>query len=256
MSDWLYSQYGQTKGPVSESTLLNMILKEELELDSYVMNEKDGLWKKVKDIQPLLDKIHAPEKAIPHNVTFGKDFLEEGGEARIGNLYYYISIRRFVLMTILSCGLFQIYWFYKQWYYWAHTRKLVHRSFDREGSWWFFPLMIFEKIETDRELNAVARADFNGTLLFWMWIGSGVVVNLLVIASGSVSILSNIIYFFGSVAEIVFLIPIQRYINRVNEKMGNAYDKPGVGQYLCIVAGIAVVLYALSIRQIWKLFLV
>jgi hypothetical protein len=227
-----------------------MVLSQELEIEDYVMNPKDELWIKIKDVQSLLEKIHEPEKAIPHNVQFPKDFFEEGSEVRIGNIYYYIPIKRFVLLSILSLGLFQFYWFYKQWFYWAHKHKQIHRSFDREVSWWFFPLMIFEKIETDRELNAVIRADFNGTLLFWMWLGAGVVINMLTFASGHSSFMTNLFYYVGGIGDIIFLIPIQRYINRVNAKLGNTYDKSGTGLYLTIISGIFILVYALIMGQV------
>jgi hypothetical protein len=266
MAEWLYSQNGQTKGPVTDSTVIKMVLSQELELDDYVMNPKEELWKKIRDVQPILDKIHEPEKAIPNKVQFGKDFFEEGSEVRIGNLYYYIPIQRFVVLSILSMGLFQIYWFYKQWFYWAHKHKQIHRSFDREVSWWFFPLMIFEKIETDQELNAVIRADFNGTLLFWMWIGCGAAINLLTYNPGSsgfmmvtsapgiVGFMNSLIYYAGGIADIIFLIPIQRYINRVNEKLGNTYDKQGTGLYLTIAVGIVIFIYLFCVRMAWTFF--
>jgi len=254
MLQWFYSQYGQTKGPVSESALLDLILKEELALEDYVMNDKDELWKKIKDIQPLLDKIHEPEKAIPHNVKFGADFLENSGEVRVGNLYFFIPLQRLFIMTILSGGLYQIYWFYKQWSYWAFKHKQSHRSFDREAGWLFFPLRLFEKIETDKELNAVARSDFNGTMQFWLWLLIGGALGGLQFAASRVGILYYLLAIIGWTAGIFFLIPIQRYINRVNEKLGNTYDKLGFGHYACIAAGIALMVYTFSLGQIWRLF--
>lgn len=253
MAEWFYSQYGQTKGPVSESTLINMVLKEELELDDYVMNPKDELWKKIKDTQHLLDKIHEPEKAIPQNINFGANFLNSN-DVRVGNLYFYIPIKRFVIMTVLSLGLYEFYWFYKQWYYWACKHKQGYRSPDRELSWILFPWTIFQKIETDKEMNAVVRADFNGAVLFWMWAGFGLFMGMLMFGIQSFGRMNSILYYLSGVADIIFLIPIQRYINRVNDKLGNTYDKPGFGHYLCIAAGIMLIALAISAFQIRKLF--
>jgi len=253
MTEWFYSEFGQTKGPVSEAKLIDMLLKQELEPDSYITDGINKPWKKVKDFPELLEKVHKPEN-LHHKVTFGGDFFEDGKDVRVGNLYFYIPISRFLIMTLLSCGLYQWYWFYKQWFYWAHSRKLIRRSISREPSWWFFPFTIFGKIETDKELNAVIRADFNGTLLFWMWIGFGAFLGILQATTSSMSIMYHILLGLGLIANVVFLIPIQNYINRVNAKLGNNYDKPGFGHYLCLIAGIAVLLYIINMRQLLLLF--
>jgi len=249
MTEWFYSEFGQTKGPVSESNLINKVLDQELELDSYVTDGINKPWKKIKDIPVLLDKIHEPED-VPHNVVFEADFINDDSQVRTGNLFFYIPIRRFVIMNILSLGIYQIYWFYKQWFFWAKKHKQAHRSFDREAGWLLFPLMLFEKIETDKELNAVYRANFNGKLLFWAWILFGGVLGIGFMSTKGNNPLYLILSGLGDLFAIVFLLPIQIYINKVNAKLGNTYEKPGLGHYLCIAAGIAFVLVSISMRQI------
>jgi hypothetical protein len=121
-------------------------------------------------------------------------------------------------------------------------------------SWILFPWTIFQKIETDRELNAVARSDFNGTLLFWVWSFSGLFFAMLVHISNSHNTLNQFVYYLGGIVDVVFLIPIQRYINRVNDKLGNKYEKPGCGLIIVIAAALALIVYALSLKQIVSLF--
>lgn len=253
MVEWFYSQFGQTKGPIAENKLINMVLKEELELDDYVMNPKDELWKKIRDVQHLIDKIHEPEKAIPHKVEFGANFFEDG-DVRAGNLYFFIPIQRLVIMTIISGGLYQYYWFYKQYAAWQHKRNQQSALTKRSGGMLAAIFGLFSNIENDRDLSAHGRPGFNGTLLFWSWalLGSAF--------SGVAYTASNnlILYFFlaavGWTFGVLFLLPIQRYINRVNEKLGNTFEKPGFGHYACILGGIIILIYTINVRQIWKLF--
>lgn len=249
MSEWFYSQFGQTKGPTTTADIVDKVLHHELELDSYVMNGKNEQWIKIKDIPELMDALHKPED-IPHNVKFPNDLMGEGFQVRAGNIYYYVPIAQMLLYNVISLGLYQFYWFYKQWYYWATNHKKTYLSPDRELSWILFPWTMFEKIETDKELNAVERADFNGTLIFWMWAFSGFFLFMLMQFSRPIHGLSNVIYYLGGVAEIAFLIPIQRYINRVNAKLGNRPDKFGCGMIIVLAAGLALILYALSVKQI------
>ena len=252
MADWLYSQFGQTKGPVSEAALIKMILKEELELDDYVMNPKDELWTKIRDIQPLLDKIHEPEKAIRHNVQFGKEFLADG-LARVGNQYFYIPISRLVILTILSCGIYPAYWFYKQYTYWSNKHRLTLSPSARSGGMIYNCITLFSKIEMDKELNAVTRAKFNGTLLFWSWVLLGGGLSGVQYSASNNTFLFFLLAIIGWTFGIIFILPIQRYINEVNAKQGNTYDKPGLGHYLCIIAGIVMLIYTINVRQIFQL---
>jgi hypothetical protein len=252
MSDWYYSEFGQTKGPVSEGTLIQKILKEELELDSYVTDGINQPWKKISDIPELLKEIHKPEP-IPHNEVFSPEFLTEDISRSQGNLYFHIPLQRFVIMNILSLGLYQIYWFYKQWHFWAVKHKQGYRSPDRELSWILFPWTIFQKIETDRELNAVSRADFSGVLIFWIWTGGGLALYFVIRAFSNVIGISGWAWYLSGCLDVVFLLPIQRYINRVNAKLGNSYDRPGLGHYLCLGIGLATLLMSISLGQLLKL---
>jgi hypothetical protein len=253
MAEWLYSQFGQTKGPISDNALVNMVLKEELELDSYVMNPKDEQWKKIRDIKQLLDKIHEPE-AIPHKVQYEKDFFGEAAGERAGNLYFYIPISRLVLMTIVSGGLYQIYWFYKQLSAWSRLKNQRQANPGKGGGRLFAFLTLFSNIENDREMNAVARSGFNGTLLFWGWVLlGGAASGLQYTASGNL-VAYLFLAFIGWTFGVLFLLPVQKYINQVNDKRRCSYDKPGFGHYACIIAGIAMLIYTINVRQVWKLF--
>jgi hypothetical protein len=221
---------------------------------SYVVKQGDMQWVKIRDVKPIVTKLQQPETAIPHNVVFGKDFFSDNANPRIGNIYFYIPVSRLIYMTIFTFGLYQMYWFYKQWFYWAHQHKQIHRSVDRELSWWFFPWMIFEKIETDKELNAVERANFNGGQLFWAWVFCGGFLSLLQMTISSYNIWYFVLTIVGGILDVYFILPIQNYINRVNGKLGNRYDPPGIGHYLCVIAGFVLILSYLSFSKIWVLF--
>jgi len=237
MSEWYFSQYGQTQGPISETKLINKVLAQELELNDYVMNSSDGLWKRIKDVPSLLDKLHEPEKAIVHPESTDAQFsafLEQDGRH---NVYFYIPISRFVKMTILTLGLYQLYWLYKQWIYWATKRGQAHRSVDREFGWFLFPLMFLEKIAYDKELMAVERPDFNPRSLFLMWLLIGVISSVAFSGLKSFGPFFLVLPAAGYCLDLIFLLPVQQYINRVNKRLGNKYEEPGFGHKVCLVLG-------------------
>ncbi|HOV16059.1 MAG TPA: DUF4339 domain-containing protein [Candidatus Cloacimonadota bacterium] len=233
MASWYYSKFGQTKGPISQKALINKILKEELELDDYVSEESNQAWKKVRDFPQLMDELHKPIDL--HIAAPPADFLSaETASVSQNNVYFYIPLHRLLVMTILTGGLYELYWFYKQWHYWAEQKQQAWRSPDREMSNIFIVLQIFERIETDKELNRVVRADFNGTALFWTWLLFGLAAWILTALFLNDKVTQAIVTFTLLIADVYFLLPVQKYINSVNEKLGNQYEKPSWGHYLCL----------------------
>ncbi|MFO7660937.1 MAG: DUF4339 domain-containing protein, partial [Candidatus Cloacimonadaceae bacterium] len=77
MAEWYYSEFGQTKGPVSRSKIVDLVMKQELEPDSYVMNDKDKVWTKIRDVPELEEELHKPVD-LPHVEKF-PDSVVEGG---------------------------------------------------------------------------------------------------------------------------------------------------------------------------------
>lgn len=239
MTQWYYSEFGQTKGPVSLAQIVDKVLKQELELESYVTQGIDQPWKKIKEFPELMDKIHTPDSALPTNNDSAMEAFQKYLDGDTShNVYFYIPISRLIKMSILTLGLYQMYWWYKQWYYWATKKKQAHRSFDREFGWMLAELMILEKIETDKELNAVMGADFNGTRLFWGWVLFGIMLYAFSYVLKLKGVFNTLFYFMSFSFGIAWLLPVQSYINRVNAKLGNKYEKPGTGHYICLVLGI------------------
>ncbi len=251
MKEWLYLLNGRTIGPVAETKIVDMLIKLELDFDTNIMNTEDGLWKKIRDVKPIMDKFNTP--AITMNCTEfpGIDALDKGTVEIPHNIYFYIPIKRLVRMTILSFGLYQLYWWYKQWSYWAYKRKQV-RSFDREAGWFLFQLMILDKIQMDEELNKVERAKFDGRVLFWGWLLAGVLMSIPFMFLNIKSSADPGMFAASFILNTLFLLPPQKYINKVNAKLGNQYESPGFGHYLCIFFGI--LLWILEIYNVVKYF--
>jgi hypothetical protein len=254
MKEWYYSAMGQTKGPVSQHKLIDLILKQELELDSYVADGIDKPWKRIKDIPALLEELHKPAD-ITHKEVFPADFADPNAPVRAGNLYFYIPIRRFILMSVLSLGLYQLYWMYKQWQYWDRKERKPYQRPHPNIGWFVFPFMIFRNIQYDQELNAVEKADFSGMAVFWLWLLAGAAIYIITGPLDKVlGDTSLITYLLGSL-DVLVLVRIQSYINRVNARLGNSYDRPGFGHYACLLFGIggyAVNLILLPIVKLLK----
>jgi hypothetical protein len=252
MSDWLYLQNGRTLGPVSEKQLLDKMVAMEVDFDTNIMDTKVGLWKRIREVQPIMDKFNTPSIIMNCNEITDENMEQVLAGELQHNIYFFVPIKRILLMTIASFGLYQLYWWYKQWSYWAYKRKQV-RSFDREAGWFLFPLMVLDKIQLDEELNKVERADFDGRVLFWGWILIGFLVSAPFIFLHINNHLDFIMYASSAICTTLILLPAQKYINRVNEKLGNQYEKPGFGHYLCLAAGS--IFWISSIMNLLKYFI-
>jgi hypothetical protein len=234
MKQWYYSEFGQTRGPVSTAEIIRLLEKQELEPESYVTDGMDNPWKRIREFPEIMEEIQKPQD-LPHVKDFPEEIFGREAPAGTGNLYFHIPVKRLVIMSILTGGFYQLYWFYRQWHFWAVKHKQAYRSFDREAGWLLFELMVLEKIETDRELNAVCKADFNGTSLFWIWVSVGMLAGWLY----SIPLKGHDFPFFTSwifgAANVLFILPAQKYINRVNAKLGNTYEKPRLGHYVALI---------------------
>lgn len=256
MSQWIYSINGQTKSPVSDSKIVDLVLKQELEINDYVMNPEDSIWKRIKDVPALMGKIHAPEAAIPQDKSLDaklQDYID--GTSSLNNLYFYIPMSRLIRMTILTGGIYLTYWWYKNWFCWTAKKGQRHRTMDRGLGWFMSPLMLFDKIQSDSDLNKVVRADFDGKRQFTGLLLYGVVLYVVSLLVGNSGMFYSLLYMLSGIGSVMFFMPVQSYINRVNEKLGHKYEQPGFGHYACLVLGgifwISEILYAVF-RMIGK----
>lgn len=192
MAKWIYSVDGKEFGPVSEREIVSLLLHDELELESYIMSDAKPIWVKLNTVQTIMDKVHIPDVHISFEDDGLAEFVEmENSDS--ASLFYPIPIARMVIMAMLTGGLYQLYWFYMQgsWLRW-HTKSQSGRH-QWSISFLMFPWRILGGIENNRELNLIQRSNFSAFLLATAWV-------------------------FLPYVNILCLIPVQMYINEVNEK--------------------------------------
>lgn len=238
MAEWFYSKDGQTKGAVSIQTIVDMVLSQELDINDYVMTPDDGLWKKIQDLPSIMNKIHEPSVTLHFDETTSAELLKYvTGESK-HNLYFYIPIRRYILMNILTMGLYQFYWWHKQWTYWASKRGVSNQFPTRGFISIFREISLLSKIQYDEELNKVERADFNSRALLLGWFFIGNLTWMVSCVLPVEVIIPEIVYWGDYVLASLIFLPVQYYINRVNAKSNNDYATPGGGHYVLVVFGI------------------
>lgn len=160
-------------------------------------------------------------------------------------MFLYIPVSRLVVMSIVSMGLYEMYWIYRNWRYLKERDGLKIQPFWRGWFGIFYCHSILKAILTDRQTNAIERASFSAGGLATGWI----ILIILGSAMGrsneaAVSFLGTLI----SLPSFLFFLPVQNYINRVNGRISPRppYKSWSAGHTVCLVWGIIIWLLILA----------
>lgn len=156
-------------------------------------------------------------------------------------LFLYIPISRLVWMSILTVGLYEVYWMYKNWRYIGKRYGLDISPFWRGSFGIFFVGELLVRIHNDIEANAVEIPRFHASSLAIGWV---VLVFLPMIIDRYTVALSghDISSFLGYIPTFLCFVPVQMYINSVTRKRSGDIPYYGwsVGHILCLVFGLVI----------------
>ncbi len=173
-----------------------------------------------------------------------KERLEVGSQETI---YFHISIIRFAVMSVISMGIFQAYWIYRNWRYLQSRDGLKISPFWRGIFGVFFCHSLLKIVHSDTKASSAVNPMFSPGFLAVGWILFTVISN---IAGRVPDASASLVSFVSQTIAFFFLMPVQNYINRVNESLGNSGKYAGYtfGQVLCILVGM--VLWVLVFKGI------
>jgi hypothetical protein len=149
-------------------------------------------------------------------------------------LFLYISSAWLVILSIVSVGLYEAYWIYKNWRYVKERYGLKIRPFWRGIFGIFYCHSLLERIHEDRDAREVQVPAFAARALATGWVILTILANIM----GRMGITASIIAAF--IPSFLCLVPVQKYVNSVNEK-GNSGQKVygwSAGHIVCVVFGL------------------
>jgi hypothetical protein len=157
--------------------------------------------------------------------------------ASTGPLFLYIPIARLIILSIVSFGLYEAYWIYKNWRYIKERDGLMIHPFWRGMFGVFFCHKLFERIHEDEQARAVQEPTFSASGLATTWVVLIIAANLL---SRAPALAASIVAAF--IPSFLCFVPVQRYINSVTEKLnpGQRYYGWSAGHIVCLVFGILI----------------
>lgn len=153
----------------------------------------------------------------------------------LGTLFLYIPVARLILLSIASCGLYEAYWIYKNWWFIKEREGLNIRPFWRGIFGILFCHSLLKKIHEDTEARAVLEPAFSPGGLAIGFIILAISGNLLARGPG---VITSIIAFV--MPSYLCLVPVQNYINSVCEKQSENTNYYGwsAGHVVCLVLGL------------------
>ena len=158
-------------------------------------------------------------------------------------MFFYIPVSRLVVMSILTTGLYIPYWMYKNW-------KAIKKNYEKSdiSPFWrgvfgvIFIYDLFVIIPSIYEAKSSHKANFSTNLAIG-WIILVLFGTLVDKLSGWLEIPS--LAYWGmliSFFNFMFFIPVQKYINTVNETIEPrpVYNKWSTGHFVCLLLGLAI----------------
>lgn len=168
-------------------------------------------------------------------------------------IFLYIPLSRLIFMSIISFGLYESYWIYKNWryikerdqFYLGKGDKTYIQPFWRGIFGIFYCYSLLKSIHSDHIANNYEKAKFSAGGLASGWI----ILRLLSNALGRADdIGANLLGLIISFPTFLFFVPVQNYINRVNsiKQPKPEYNLWSSGHILCLIIGLI----------IWLLYLI
>jgi hypothetical protein len=157
-------------------------------------------------------------------------------------LFLYIPVSRLIVMSIVSFGIYEFYWIYKNWRYVKERDNLDISPFWRGWFGIFYCHSLLRRIHEDEEACAVQTPSFSPGGLATGW----VVLRFISYVMGRAPGIAASI-FAAFIPSFLCLVPVQNYVNSVSEHRspGQPYYRWSSGHIVCLVFGII----------IWSLFL-
>jgi hypothetical protein len=169
-------------------------------------------------------------------VAFGQSGFLSSAEGTREALFLHIPVARLILMSIVSFGLYQAYWIYRNWRYVKDRAGLAIRPFWRGVFCVFYCHSLLRRIHEDDEARAVQLPSFSPGTLATAWVVLVIAANLVSRAPG---VAASMVAAF--IPSFLCLVPVQRYVNEVSERRspGCLYHRWSSGHFVFLFLGVA-----------------
>lgn len=238
MREWHYVVDDQQRGPVPEGELIAMLGRGQLRPETLVWMPNMEEWAPANRLRGLVPPVGAPPSS-PQFASMpaptASQYTAAVPSAPSGGLFLHVPISRIIIVSIVSGGLYDRYWIYRNWRYLKERDGLDIWPFWRAVFGIFHCHSLFNALHEDQELVHVETPRFSPNGLATGWVLLSMIAVLISWFGGSAA--SAAAYF---IPAFMCFVPVQNYINSVNAERypGAAYANWSAGQALCVIFGL------------------
>lgn len=247
MGDWFYAKETEQFGPIPLEKLKKLFQRGKLTGEHLVWTEGMEEWVPAASIPDLVPPPPAPSHSSVESYT--DDLVIQMSKEPF---YYHISWVRFAVFNLLSFGLFQLYWMYRNWKYVQTWKREPIRPFWRAVFGVFYLHALLSAILEEPRGRRTGIEGFPVKLLTGLWILSAIIEWYGDEAYWSYEY--PILFQLFSLSIVIFFIPPHRYILQVNQRLN--LDMPHTpwyfGQIFCLIlGGILWWVYVVDLYSYW-----
>jgi GYF domain 2 len=240
VNDYFIAVDGKPAGPYPASDLAQRLSTGTLDPATLCWQEGMAEW------APVATRLPAPNRPVADRPPQWTEFSGAGAVPTTPGMlaspsqeqyFVHISPARLIVMSILSFGLFEWWWFFKNWRYVRTQDRSNIMPFWRAFFIIFHTHALMRRIRADHEPGVTEAHAFSPNAMAWGFIASVLISNAL----GNMDGLGPAI-FAAWVPSYLFLLPAQTYVNAiVRARTPSRGDYPwSFGQGLCVAFGVTV----------------
>jgi hypothetical protein len=205
----------QQVGPFSPEQIRTLVANGHFSYDDPAWHEGMAEWESLRNVFERLD-VPPPIPVAPTQT----EVESPGDEA----LFHHVAPLKFILLTVVTFGLYELYWFWRGW------KEVKQRENSDIWPFWrafFAPVWFYPFAEQVFGMEGRSRAAWAGLLTVGYF--------LLTIAWRLPEP-----YWLISFASFIFVLPVVTAVHRLNKSLGvrgRAYRRFGVGHVLVLVVG-------------------
>jgi len=164
-----------------------------------------------------------------------EEFDVDENEKLTPPFFLYISPLRLIIMSILTFGLYESYWIYKNWWYLKRRNGLDIKPFWRGIFGYFYFHSLLNIVKTDAVAYDMEKPASSVNWLATTWIIIRISSNLI----GRVFDNPTLNLTIMLIPAYLLFVPIQNYINRITKQIDPElkYYRFSAGHVICLIIG-------------------
>lgn len=240
---WYYVVDGERRGPLDHEAIMTLFVTGLLPADTPVWCEGLGNWRPASEVlgvsaspsPPPVPAVQGVEPVQP--AVAATPEREVHSTSDVEPAFFNVGAGRFLVFDVISMGMFETYWSYRNWKYIRDHEGRSLSPFWRAGFGLFWMHDLMRSITQSTTLRAAAVPTHSPGALATGW-----VIGTIFCRIGNRFESVAFLVIIGWIISIACMMPIRGYINQANASMSprRGDSSTGVGLVLMLLVGVVI----------------